>query len=212
MKKTKYLLCLLCLLFVSCECEKDDPNPGLESITDLILGEYRCKSMRFEGEPVDLNNDGICSVDLKEEFSYFSYSCTVFSAPNFIHAVSEYDTEEFFNLKVPIQGIKYDKVSNLFSLMSDYGSNFYVCFSYRVNTDGTFEFFTRNDRLNSSCRDSDWEILDWDNANTKGENVVYFDNGFLIVQIMGAYYDFHTKNIVTGPVELVYERVSYAVR
>jgi len=213
MKKTQFIFCLFCLLFIS--CEKNDSKTELENLTDLIRGEYKCMSMRYEGgDPVDLNNDGVCKVDLKEEFSFFSYAGLVFMSPNFIHAVSEYDTEEIFSLKIPMQDIKYDKARDQYSLLSDLsGSNLYVFFSYSVNTDGTFEFFARNDRINTSCYiDGDWEIRGVDVPETQGVEVVSFENGILVVRIIGSYYDFHTGKMVRGPVRLVYERVSYAVR
>ena len=212
MKITQFLFPLFCFLFIS--CEKNDPKTELENLTDLIRGEYKCMSMRFEGDPVDLNNDGICKVDLKDEFSYFSYGSSVFMFPNFIHAVLEYDTEEIFKLTVPIQSVKYDKVRGQYSLLSGLsGGNSYVCFSYSVTTDGTFEFFTRNDQLDTSrYRDSEWETLGVDVSETRGVEVVSYNNGILVVRILGAYYDFHAGKMVNGPVELVYERVSYAVR
>ena len=183
MKVFQLLFCSLGILLVS--CEKDNWRSELEKSTDQIRGKYECVSMQYEGNPIDLNNDGLCSVDLKDEFSFFSFSHEVFTFPNYIYPASEYNAEEIFSLGIPIQSIKYNTISRKYSLIADLcGSNYYVFFSYSVNQDGTFAFSARNDCLDAGHhRDSDWEILDVDASNTRGEKIISFDDGILTVRI-----------------------------
>ena len=61
--------------------------------------------------------------------------------------------------------------------------------------------FLGNPRLN------DFEIRYIDEFETRGGSVVDYTEGFLIVEMVGAYYDFNTESFVKVPVELLYKRV-----
>ena len=113
-----------------------------------------------------------------------------------------------------MQFLKYDKVSNSYSLKNGIsGGNQYLFFSYSVREGGTLSFFTRNDRItyDSVYFNGQWEIEGVDYPTTCGHHVIALKEGFFSVQIIGTYYDFASQQLVTGPVNLTYERVSYPV-
>ena len=212
-----FIFCLLSILAGS--CKKDDSRMVLEQATDTIRGKYKCVSMYYDGEALDLNNDGICSTDLKMELEDYVNARIAINDVIRISAAEDFYEEEFFDVHLPAQDIKYDKRSKRYSLLVDglYGSNYYIPFSYQVNRDGCLELFVRNDLLPSISRSTNefWDLDDEfrhiDIYYSCGNRIVSFKDGVLVIRIIGAYYDFHTEKFVTGPVELAYERVSYAV-
>ena len=194
-------------------CTKNSGKSGLEKAVESIRGSYKCVSMVYLGDPMDLDNDGECGTDLKKEFESFSFAKTVFDNPFFVYPASEYGVEEVFNIEVPAQSIKYNKFYKQYSLSGEYCGGFTTLhYSYFVRDNNELSFAVRND-LNhiEPSWDGDVEFDNIDIYNTHGESVVSFKDGVLTVRVVGAFYDFHTGQFVTGPVELVYERFSYAV-
>ena len=206
-----YTLIPFLLIFFMGSCSKEDRT--LTQITDSVRGKYTFVSMRWEGNPIDLDGDGKCHTDLMTEFSAFVNAKPVFAIPACVYPANAYDQECSIQLEIPMQMLKYDKVAEEYSLLNDLcGGNQYVFFAYTVNKDGSLCFSTLNDRIDDHLyRDDDWEIDNVDYLYTRGDSVLSLKDGVLSVRIIGAYYDFLTKKFVTGPVDLVYERVSFAV-
>ena len=201
----------LMLLLLMSSCTKEDDT--LERIGDTVRGRYVLTTMTWGESPIDLDGDGTCSKDLKEEFSVFSFAGSIFTTPVFIHPPQFYDKEEIFHLVVPMQDIKYDKLSEVYSLRNDLsGGCLYIYYSYTVQEDGSLSYQTVNDRIDDSRYwENDWEIEYLDYRYTCGEDALSLHDGTLSVRIKGCYYDFHSGQLVTGPVDLKYERVSFAL-
>lgn len=208
-------LFLAAAAFWAVSCEKEMPQFPDRPATEVICGKYNCISMKSLDIPLDLDGDGVCHFDLMEEFSAFSYAKLVFSMPSFIHAPFGHETEAVFSLSIPTQCVKYDKSSHRFSLLADLcGGKSYLYYSYSVREDGSFMFSVRDAyRLDylydflGNPRLNDFEIRYIDEFETRGGSVVDYTEGFLIVEMVGAYYDFNTESFVKVPVELLYKRV-----
>ena len=205
------LLIPLALVFLMDSCVKDDLT--LEHASELVRGKYSCISMTWDGAPIDLDGDGECHSDLLKEFLAFEYTQSVLSRPVRIYPANAYDRECPFSVEIPMQAIRYEKATEQYELLNDLlGDACYMHFSYTVHDDGSLSFLTSNDQMDiNRYREGDWEIDYVDYLYTQGECVLSLNDGILSVRIIGAYYDFQTEKLVTGPVDLVYERVSYSV-
>lgn len=194
-------------------CSKDNRNRALELSTDSVRGKYTIVSMRWKGDPIDLDGDGRCHADLMTEFSAFDNVKPIFARPALIYPANALDQECSIQLEIPMQMLKYDKVAEKYSLLNELcGGNLYVYFAYTVLEDGSLSFSTLNDQLNNALYwEGYWEIENIDYLYTRGDSILSLKNGILSVRIIGAYYDFQTEKLVTGPVDLVYERVSFAI-
>lgn len=201
----------LFLVFLLSSCSKEDRS--LVQATDSVRGKYAIVSMQWEGDPIDLDGDGKCHTDLMTEFSVFDNALSIFAHPVYIYPADAFDRECSIQLEIPMQMLKYDKVTAEYSLLNDLcGGNLYVFFAYTVHKDGFLSYSTLNDRLNNDLYwEGDWEIDNVDYLYTQGDSVLSLKDGVLSVRIIGAYYDFLTEKLVTGPVDLVYERVSFSV-
>lgn len=200
---------LLAILLNS--CSKEDNK--LEQISDSLQGTYRCISMDWKGNPIDLDGDGNQNANFYEEFSSFANAVSAFASPVRIEPVSKYNQEYPIQLYIPMQFLKYNKVSKEYSLRYGLAGNTnYVFFSFTVEYDGSLTFSTRNDRIdNNMYRDGQWDTEGVDYPTTCAHHVLYFKEGTFAVRIIGTYYDFASQQLVTGPVDLTYERVSYSV-
>lgn len=199
------------LILMMSSCSKEDCT--LVLATDSVRGKYTIVSMRWEGKPIDLDGDGKCHTDMMTEFAAFDNAKPIFARPVHIYPASAFDQQCSIQLEIPMQMLKYDKVTEEYSLLNDLcGGNMYVFFAYTIHKNGFMSFTTTNDRLNSDLYwEGDWEIDNVDYLYTQGDSVLSLKDGILSVRIIGAYYDFQTEKLVTGPVDLVYERVSFAV-
>lgn len=206
-------LALIPILFVILisSCSKEDRT--LEQSTDSVRGKYTIVSMRWIGDSIDLDGDGKNHTDLMTEFSAFDNAQSIFSRPMFVYPANAFDQESTIQLEIPMQMLKYDKVADKYSLLNELcGGNLYVFFAYNVHKDGSLSFSTLNERLNKNLYwEGDWEIDNVDYLYTRGDSVLSLKDGNLSVRMICAYYDFKTETLVTGPVDLVYERVSFAV-
>lgn len=208
----KYYKVVILLLFVlSISCSKEDYL--LEQVTDSVRGKYTCVSMIWNGEPIDLDGDGTCQTNLMNEFSTFENAQLALARPVRVYPVDAYDKECPFTLEIPTQAIRYKKATEEYVLLNSlFGDAIYIYFSYAVHNDGSLSYSTLNDQMDSSrYREGDWEIDNVDYLYTQGDCVLSLKDGVLSVRIIGVYYDFLTEKLVTGPVDLVYERVSFSV-
>lgn len=199
------------LVILTISCSKEDNL--LEQVTDSVRGKYTCVSMIWNGEPIDLDGDGVCHTNLMYEFSSFENSRLTLGRPARIYPVNAYEKECPITLEIPMQAIRYEKATEQYELLNDLlGDACYMHFSYTVHDDGSLSFLTSNDQMDiNRYREGDWEIDYVDYLYTQGDCVLSLNDGILSVRIIGAYYDFQTEKLVTGPVDLVYERVSYSV-
>lgn len=209
----RYILPILLLTAISCNKEHQPTN--LEKANDLIQGQYYCVSMYYLGDPIDLDNDGICNNDLKAEFSSFYAAKKAFEKGNVsrVFPARGYNDETTFSLTIPAQTVIYYKLEDIYEASLSGAANFRLSFSYTVQNDGSISFKARND-IEQHGRD-DWEderrFQNIDVVYTNADCVESFNKGTLVVRINGTYYDFNTKRLVTGPVKLTYERLSSAM-
>ena len=206
-----YLFLTLALVLGS--CTKEDQLIG--KISDSLRGEYKCVSMTWLGSAIDLNSDGILNSDMIKEFSSFENAAPALLSSAFIFPTDCYHQENRITLIIPMQFIKYNKLSKQYSLMNgQLGGRYSVAFSFAVREDGSLSFTTINEELDNAFNvfwENDSEIEGLDYRSTCGHHVISLKNGAFSVQIIGTYYDFASQQLVTGPVNLTYERVSYSV-
>lgn len=210
---THFKFLLIILLFMLCACSKEDKL--IEQISDSLQGEYKCVSMTWCGSAIDMDGDGTPNTDLIKEFSSYENASPAIKSSAYLYPINKYNQANRLSLSIPMQYIKFNKVSRQYSLMNgELGGRNYVVFSFAVHEDGSISFFAINENPDDGFNvfwENDSEIEGLDYRSTCAHHVLYFKEGTFAVRIIGTYYDFASQQLVTGPVDLTYERVSYSV-
>ena len=192
-------------------CTKEDHT--LEQISDTYQGRYKCSSMVWNGNPIDVDGDGLANTELSKEFpcekSLLNNWQAALLSPVRIFPIISYKQENRILIDIPMQFTKYDKVSKQYSLRDDCANNQYLYFSFTVREDGSMSYSTRNDLITyDRYWDAEWEIEGVDYPTTCGHHILSLEEGSFSVRIIGTYYDFASQQLMTGPVDLTYERFS----
>ncbi len=208
---TKY--CII-LVLLSVSCAKEDHT--LEQISDTYQGRYNCTSMVWKGNPIDVDGDGAPNTELFNEFPcekpLLNNWQGALARPIRISHIISYNQENRILIDIPMQFIKYDKISKQYSLRDDCANSHYLYFSFMVREDGSLAFSTRNDLITyDQYWDGQWEIEGVDYPTTCAHHVLSLEEGAFSVRIIGTYYDFASQQLMTGPVDLTYERFSHSL-
>lgn len=202
------IISIIAALAVTVSCGRKPIVNPLEEISDTIRGKYYCVSATVQGNPLDLDKDGVPGTDLKEEFKHKTNAMSAIESPLFIHPVSGFNEEQSINVDIPLQAINYNKITGEYEVEFD-SSMMYIYFSYMVDSKGIISTHAQNKDLRLD--EADTMIYNVDRNNTKGRQITFFQNGMIEILIDSMYYDFCTGQIVKVPVKFVYERFTYAL-
>ena len=199
------------LLFTAAACDNTpETDPRLEKMNDLYRGTYVCKSAIFQGDALDLNNDGTCSKDFMAELNSLINCGIAFRYNAVVYPASEFGTEMSFSIPLPLHNISYNKLDEEIIKPTD-GSYTMVPFYYSFTEDGTSHVRFNNEAIKDQSSDESDIFRCFDCRYAKIKEVNAFGNGKISFTAEGMYYDFKTNKTVQGTVLYVYERESYAI-
>ena len=204
----KKIVSIMAVLILATSCCKKPADNSLEEITDTVRGKYNFISATIQANPIDLNNDGITGTDLKKEFKGLPNGSYSMEYPIYIYPVKEFNKEGTITADIPLQSIKYNKITEKYEIDMD-SSMMSISFSYTVNSDGTIS--TRAINETRETVEDFTTIYNVDICNTKGREITLFGNGTVEFVVDYMFYDFSTDKIVNVPVKFVYERYTYAL-
>lgn len=208
MKSAIYLLCIGMML---ASCSKPDENT-LEKITDTIIGRYECKSITIQGNPLDINGDGLTGTDMIAEFVGFQMASIRIKEPVRIAAVNDYEEEKTIMIEIPKQRVNYNKKSSEYELESmTYGDGMYICFKYAIDKSGKIMTKPYNEGNSVLGKEYDDMIYLADYRGNSAKEIVLNQQGSFTATIDCTCYDFASGTLLTVPAIFVYERVSYSL-
>ena len=116
MKRINQILIYSILVIITfSSCNKHDEKALLASVNEQIMGRYKCKSITFLGDPIDIDNDGNTSTNIINEFSKYDYTREIINTPLRIAPVGNYDYSMLINMEIPIQNI--DSIKNRINIL-----------------------------------------------------------------------------------------------
>ncbi len=196
------LLCLSCALFC-CSCSKYQSY--ISRVNNDVSGIYILESALWECGDLDL--DGGDLTEVSNDILYglrglaiISELCNTDGAS--VNAVTPAQKESMISVKIPLQNIRYDSSEGI---DISYAVTPEIKFKYSVNKSGNIVISDDVD-YSSVYRMSDGT----DNLhcmNVGNAKITLLSGGFLTVGLVMSYYDYITRDIVTGPVELRYRRL-----
>lgn|SRR5574344_450165 len=210
----RLLASMLTVAALAVSCNKDPGDDLLTRTVDTVIGTYECKSITLVGDPVDLDNDGVSSVDLVKEYSKIWNASIALTSKIRIHPAEAFGSEVYFNMEIPVQCVNYDKISMKYVPPHDvdylFGKSIVVNFSYSVDPSGAITTNLRNDTYTSSYYDEEYIIRNVILKNAFEKEVTLFKDGRIEVEIKNVLFDYSTGKLITAPVKYVYERISYS--
>jgi len=204
------LVIVVSSVFVSCQEKEDD---SLQKITDTIRGRYNVESVTWEGNPIDANNDGLCSNDILEEFKDFL--CMTVGLIEFatVRIPEAYDETAIVKIPVFFQDILYNELDDEFLTIQFpwNGSCGFMLLPYKICRDGSFSFSKGN--LSDDVIIKEWQIYvqGLDKLLTEEGEIIEMGNDRLKVRMLSGFYDFKTQELIQDYVTYVYKRVSYKI-
>ena len=196
------LLCLSCALFC-CSCSKYQSyisrvNNDVSGIYILEYALWECGDLDLDGgDLTEVSNDILYGL---RGLAIISELCNTDGAS--VNAVTPAQKESMISVKIPLQNIRYDSSEGI---DISYAVTPEIKFKYSVNKSGNIVISDDVD-YSSVYRMSDGT----DNLhcmNVGNAKITLLSGGFLTVGLVMSYYDYITRDIVTGPVELRYRRL-----
>ena len=184
--KTKVILLLIMSLAIgtSCHEEKEDK---ISETAEFIRGTYRLKSITWEGDPVDLNNDGVQSNDFCDELLSLSGN----NRSWWRGSASGDAWGARVGLEMPYQRVRKD-VNGNYKENSMNGGVWTISLSGKINQDGTVEI------LFDRFRVDEFDPVDLQKMH---DGSVIFDmtgKGCYYFRLHAAFYDRLTHKLVEG--------------
>jgi len=185
------------LLSVVCACEKDSTS-NIYRTADAIVGNYELSAIYWEGNPIDVNNDGIANNELYDELLSLSTN----SQDHFDSVVMDFSNDRAYGLigmALPTQCVcvtadgQYPK-----GFMT--GDNLPVSLSYWINDDGSII----TERFESFETDEFERRVELRNIH---DGTVVFDLcGHMTFSVMYTIYDHKTDGLVDGKMHYTFDR------
>jgi len=195
--KTVVLAILAIVLFGSCKKDSADP---IKDVSDQIYGTYNLKKILWEGEPVDVNNDGISSNNLYQEL--MDLPTNAGNKDNHLAHVSNFSEnmqKATISIRLPLQNFsithdgRYPEVWMI-------GNALTVFLSYYIDSEGTIQV-ERFVSHNLPESDSRIEL-----KRMKNGTVLFDLEGHLTFRTEYTLYDRLTKKLVDGIIQYTYEK------
>jgi len=190
-------IALSLLLSVVCSCEKDSSS-NIYRTAEAIVGNYGLSAIYWEGNPIDVNNDGIASNELYDELM----SLPANSQDHFEAVVMDFSNgreDGIIGIWLPMQNVCDDEQGQYPKVFMT-GGNFPVNLSYQINDDGSiitehYESFGTNEF------DSRVEM------RSIHDGTVVFDLcGHMTFSVMYTIYDHKTDWLVDGKMHYTFVR------
>ena len=207
----KRAICLLCIGMMLVSCSKPADNT-LEKITDTIIGRYECRSITIQGNPLDINGDGLTGTDMIAEFNGFYMASNRIKGPVRIAAVNDYEQEKTITIEIPKQCVNYNKKTSEYELQSmTYGDGMFIDFKYSIDKSGKIVTKPYNEGNLILGDETDDMIYFADYRGNSAKEIVLNQQGSFTAIIDCTCYDFASGTLLTVPAIFVYERVSYSL-
>lgn len=212
---------LMAITSVSAICCQTGPKEVPSDITDKYVGKYLCKSITLMEGAVAIREGFEASADLYSQFTDPVWGDLPFNgSPNssmIISPVREYDNDMLFSMRIPLQDITYYKIdgyrpAGTYSCEQPSGNDTSLTFAYNVEQSGKVNFkIIPTAERNPVCREDDRIIEHLDSKYVEAKSIEADGKGTIKAVIQCGFYDYATGQLVVGPVEYVYERVSYRI-
>lgn len=196
------LLFLSCALLFCCSCSKyqsyiSKVNSDVSGIYILESALWECGDIDLDGDLTEVSNDILSGL---RGLANISGLCNEDGAS--VNAVTLSQKEPMILVKIPLQNIRYDSSGGI---EISYAVTPAIKFKYSVSSSGNIVISDDVD-YSSVYRMADGT----DNLhcmNVGNAKITLLSGGFLTVELVMSYYDYITRDIVTGPVELKYRRL-----
>ena len=218
MKRSIHIIMIAVLSLCSLGCQTG-PKEVPSDMTDKYIGKYLCKEITFLEGKIAMREGLEASSDLYAQ-------CTgaegvlyngVVEGTMTISPVREYDSDMLFYMRIPLQDITYYKVdgyrpAGTYCCETLTGNDTSVTFAYNVNRSGKVNFkIIPTAERNPVYREDDRIIEHLDSKYVEAKSIEADGKGTIKAVIQCGFYDYATGQLVVGPVEYVYERVSYRI-
>ena len=210
MRKFIILIMAFLLVLAVSSCAKEDNNI-LRDANESIMGKYQCTSITWNGDPVDLNNDGAASQDIMTEFNNMDFCREIVKTILRIREATDIGQYMNFTIEVPMQDIVYSKIDDTYELQnSTYGNGMTIGFSFIVDNEGNISFKTTPENDSVLTKEYPDSIEHYDYQFTSAKEISLLNPGIITAKINSAYWDHSKGEMVYGVTEYRYERTSYS--
>ncbi|MGM9764164.1 MAG: hypothetical protein ACI3ZQ_09120 [Candidatus Cryptobacteroides sp.] len=211
----KKIIAILLAVMAMAGCGGEDHSKDvLNKACDSVRGKYACQSIKWIGEPsqIDINGDGEVNDDLMKEFADMSNCMTAINAYCFVYPALDYDDTSLIDFELPVQCVFLDKRTNEFSLQNGLAGNTqFVSFGYTVNKSGEISLSVHNELNDIKTSDLQFETEYYDSQFLSGDRILSFKDGVIEVRVNYGFYDFKSGEFVQGKADFVYERKTYSL-
>lgn len=200
MRQNRFVLSLFVIIsFALAYSCHNDTLKEVNRTADAIEGTYNLIAIEWEGNPVDINGDGITSINLYPELLSLPTNKQCFEA-----VVMDFSADRTYGsigMHLPMQNVcvTYD---GRFPKGWMTGNRFEVVISYHIDLDGNLSV-DHFDSLNMPKDDSRIEMIRINNGT------VFFDKkGMMSFRVGYTLYDLASDGLVDGIITYFFERVN----
>lgn len=201
MRRIVVLFSVLCLLCTGCY-KRPSFTKEQEEAYYSIKGTYCIESISWDGQPVDLDNDGLPSSDLYNELKGFALVDIEDEAAAGVHSNSlEFPGAVFdgcVSIALPFQGVERSSSSAI--SCAPEGLRWHASLMFVIDRDGTVSFDTISDL---GLNDDDYRL---DVSYVRDAKLQKSGAGRLQLSADWLFYDYATSSVVTGGVTVTYVR------
>ena len=188
-----HIYILLCLTVLSCSKEKESRLINEWNLS--INGRYAISSLEWDGDGIDLNNDGVASSDLIEEYRHFrNWQELSFSACK-VKLIEEIGHYYSLTIKLPIQHITMNSHDDSFQLDENgYGGVHLLLF--RLNKKGELDIKKEEEDIITVIPESEKYSANY--ASCGGTEIILMKDGIIKFATNCYLYDYSSNGFVTG--------------
>ncbi len=194
-----------CLLFYSCSPFNTDNI--IRDWNNSISGRYGFQSLEWEGNAIDLNNDGIASTNLIEEYMLFSscHSSMELNQSCKVREIEEVNHRYYLSITFPLQRITQDRLDNSFQLdKSGTIEAHLICFY--LDKKGNLHTEKETDKMVSEIPES--EKYTANHAQCGGTEILHIKDGVIEFTTDCRLYDYSSGGFVTGKIRGTFIRIA----
>lgn len=194
--KGKYILLLAILFPLLYSCQKDESNI-INNATKGLIGHYRCVSIQWQGQPIDISGKGNATNDIINGFQELSNANAALEKGAYVDSPKEINDLTLITLCVPMQSLIYNKEHGSYDLINQSGFYAYLYLYYGVDEKGAL-FFKKTERLKDEddyYKEDEYEVKYYDMKYTGDAEILSMANGTLSVKMKACYFDWLQNKI-----------------
>lgn len=216
MKQALKIVCGAILLFAIASCNKAEQDFYVDRFNEKIAGDYYYTALNWDGPAVDLDGDGIASIEIAQELDSLNTSILpigdLVKWPLRIPKCQGIDIQHSLVIRIPMQGVmRESKDGNYHPEMHHHAA--FLAF-WRLNKTGAVTFENDN-RAPEFVQQQDMvynysplaDRVDY----VRSVDIISIEDGVMHFTYECIFYDFLTKSFVTGTVDAWMKRKPFPI-